>query len=39
MHQLAQALDGDIGGLIDQAVAFYQAQNLKDSTAPDETTH
>jgi peptide chain release factor 1 len=39
MHQLTQALDGDIGGLIDQAVAYYQAQNLKASTDSGETTH
>jgi peptide chain release factor 1 len=39
MHQLTLALDGDIGGLIDQAASYYQAQNLKDSGDTDETTH
>jgi peptide chain release factor 1 len=39
MHQLTLALDGDIGGLIDQAAGYYQAQNLKDSGGTDETTH
>jgi peptide chain release factor 1 len=39
MHQLTSALDGDIGGLIDQAVSHFQAQNLKDSTEAGETTH
>ncbi|HXW04774.1 MAG TPA: peptide chain release factor 1 [Vicinamibacterales bacterium] len=39
MHQLAQALDGDIGGLIDQAAAYYQAQELKASTETGEPAH
>jgi peptide chain release factor 1 len=39
MHQLTLALDGEIGGLIDQVVSYFQAQNLKDSTSTDETTH
>jgi peptide chain release factor 1 len=32
MHQLTQALDGDIGELIDQAVANDQSEKLKAST-------
>jgi peptide chain release factor 1 len=39
MHQLTQALDGDIGELIDQAVANDQSEKLKDSTDGDETRH
>jgi peptide chain release factor 1 len=39
MHQLTEALDGNIGELIDQAVAFDQSEKLKASTAVDETTH
>jgi len=30
MHQLTEALDGDIGTLIDQAVTFYQSEKLKE---------
>jgi peptide chain release factor 1 len=30
MHQLTEALDGDIGNLIDQAVTFYQSEKLKE---------
>ena len=30
MHQLAGALDGDIGELIDQAATFFQSEKLKD---------
>ena len=32
MHQLTNALDGDIGDLIEQAVAHEQAEKLKEST-------
>ena len=39
MHQLTDALDGNIGELIDQAVAFEHAEKLKASTAQDETAH
>ncbi|HSC29442.1 MAG TPA: peptide chain release factor 1 [Vicinamibacterales bacterium] len=38
MHQLSEALDGDIGGLIDRIATHYQAQQLKDVATPDETT-
>jgi peptide chain release factor 1 len=38
MHQLTDALDGNIGELIDQAVAHEQSQKLSDSQA-DEATH
>ena len=38
MHQLAQALDGDIGELIDVIVAHYQSEKLKESTEPEQTT-
>jgi peptide chain release factor 1 len=37
MHQLTDALDGDIGGLIEQALAAEQSEKLKASTAQDET--
>src|SRR3954464_9890898 len=30
MHQLTQALDGDIGELIDQATSFFQSEKLKE---------
>jgi peptide chain release factor 1 len=30
MHQLTDALDGDIAELIDQAVTFFQSEKLKD---------
>jgi peptide chain release factor 1 len=30
MHQLTEALDGDISNLIDQAVSFYQSEKLKE---------
>ena len=39
MHQLTAALDGDIGELIDQAVANDQSEKLKASTDTDESTH
>jgi peptide chain release factor 1 len=39
MHQLTSALDGDIGELIDQAVAHFQAQALKATTDAGEQTH
>jgi peptide chain release factor 1 len=39
MHQLTSALDGDIGELIDQAVAHFQAQALKATTEAGEQTH
>jgi peptide chain release factor 1 len=32
MHQLTNALDGDIGELIDQAVTHFTAERLKEST-------
>ena len=38
MHQLTDALDGNIGELIDQAVAHEQSQKLSDSQS-DEATH
>ena len=39
MHQLTQALDGDIGELIEQAVAADQAERLEASTVAEETRH
>jgi len=33
MHQLTEALDGDLGELIDQANTFCQSEKLKDATA------
>jgi peptide chain release factor 1 len=40
MHQLTEALDGNIGELIEQAVAHDQSEKLKASTEADEaTTH
>jgi peptide chain release factor 1 len=38
MHQLAQALDGDIGELIDVIVTHYQSEKLKETTEPEQTT-
>jgi peptide chain release factor 1 len=32
MHQLSEALDGDIAGLIDTVVTHYQSERLKDAT-------
>jgi len=37
MYQLDQALDGDIGSLIEQAVAFFQSEKLKEATATEST--
>jgi peptide chain release factor 1 len=39
MHQLTDALDGNIGDLVDQAVAAEQAEKLKASTTHAEATH
>ncbi len=39
MHQLTEALDGDIGELIEQAVAHDQSEKLKASAVVDEATH
>jgi peptide chain release factor 1 len=42
MHQLTQALDGDIDELIETVVSHYQSEKLKDTTEPpdqDETRH
>jgi peptide chain release factor 1 len=39
MHQLTEALDGDIAGLIDAVTTHFQSEKLKDSTNSDETTH
>jgi peptide chain release factor 1 len=39
MHQLTDALDGNLADLIDAVTTHYQAQQLKDSTNTDETTH
>ncbi len=33
MHQLTEALDGDIAGLIDAAVTYYTSEQLKEATA------
>jgi peptide chain release factor 1 len=33
MHQLTQALDGDLGELIDAAVTYYTSEKLKEATA------
>jgi peptide chain release factor 1 len=38
MHQLDQALDGNLDELIDAAVAFFQAERLKETTEAEETT-
>jgi peptide chain release factor 1 len=39
MHQLTEALDGNIGELIDQAASHDQSEKLKASAGADETTH
>jgi peptide chain release factor 1 len=39
MHQLTQALDGDLGELIDQAVTHENSEKLKASENRDATTH
>ncbi|CAN5896294.1 peptide chain release factor 1 [soil metagenome] len=39
MHQLTQALDGDLGELIDQAVTHENSEKLKASESRDATTH
>jgi peptide chain release factor 1 len=39
MHQLTQALDGDIGDLIDAAVTHFNSEKLKNATDQDETSH
>ena len=39
MHQLTQALDGDLGELIDQAVTHENSEKLKASEDRDATTH
>jgi peptide chain release factor 1 len=39
MHQLTDALDGNLQSLIDAVTTHYQAQQLKDSSDPDETKH
>jgi peptide chain release factor 1 len=39
MHQLTEALDGNIGELLDQAAAHDQSEKLKASTETEETTH
>lgn len=39
MHQLTEALDGDIGELIDQAVRHEQLQKLKESTEGGPAAH
>ncbi len=33
MHQLTQALDGDLGELIDAATAYFTSERLKEATA------
>jgi hypothetical protein len=33
MHQLTEALDGAIAGLIDAAVTYYTSEQLKEATA------
>jgi peptide chain release factor 1 len=38
MHQLTAALDGDLGELIDAAVAYFTSEKLKEATAA-ETSH
>jgi peptide chain release factor 1 len=35
MHQLTNALDGDLTELIDAAVTFFTSEKLKDATNPD----
>jgi peptide chain release factor 1 len=37
IHRLAEALDGDIGELIDTVVSHYQAEKLKESTESEPT--
>ena len=37
MHQLTQALDGDIGELIDAAVTHFTSEKLKEATDADNT--
>ena len=37
MHQLTQALDGEIGQLIDTVVTHYQSEKLKESTESTQT--
>src|SRR5687768_8389347 len=39
MHQLAQALDGDIGELIDAAATHFTSEKLKEATDADGTVH
>jgi peptide chain release factor 1 len=41
MHQLTEALDGDIGELIDAAVAHFTSETLKEATDadPSDTVH
>ena len=38
MHQLDQALDGDLDELIDAAASHFQAERLKETTEAEETT-
>jgi peptide chain release factor 1 len=38
MHQLTEALDGDLGELIDAAVSYFTSEKLKEATAA-ETQH
>ncbi len=33
MHQLTEALDGDLGGLIDAAVTYFTSEQLREATA------
>ena len=35
MHQLTDALDGDLGELIDEAVSFFNSEKLKQATEGD----
>jgi peptide chain release factor 1 len=37
MHQLTQALDGDLNELIDAAVTFFTSEKLKEATAAETT--
>jgi hypothetical protein len=39
MHQLTQALDGDISELIDAAVSHFTSEKLKEATDADGTVH
>jgi peptide chain release factor 1 len=39
MHQLTQALDGDISELIDAAVTHFTSEKLKEATDTDGTVH